>query len=599
MRVLSLFRSVLPVPARLLAGLTLLLGMLASSLPAWALNASDLLPPEKAFPAQVTRAGNTLTITFDVADGYYLYRDRLHFSSEPAGLVGNPQLPPGKVKQDRFFGAQTIYHGKTVVTLPLKPGAPSSFTLNANLQGCATAGICYPPYTHKLKVGQRSTLPGWLSDAASGSPSPTARPTLATQGWLSTLGTFLLAGLGMAFTACMYPLLPIVSSLIAGEGHVLTRRRGLALSFTYVQGLALTYTSIGIIAGLTGSLLTVWLQQPAVVLSASALMVVFALSMFDLFSIQLPAALQSRLAETSNRLSGGKAATVFLMGAFSALIIGPCVAPPLALALGYIGSTGDALLGGAALYSMALGLGLPLIVIGTFGGHILPRAGSWMNVVKSLFGVVMLASAIWLATPFLPAIAVMLLWATLLIGTAVFLKTFENLPANAHVAQRLGKALGLMLFLIGAAQVVGVLAGEDNPRYPLRWLASKQAQAATLSQPDFLPTTTPASFDSILAQARAQGKPVLLDFYADWCISCKELEADTFPHPQVKPLMQKFVRVRADVTAGTANQQDLLKRFGLFGPPGVILFDGRGKEAGRIIGFTQADEFAHQLQRAL
>ncbi|VEB42854.1 Thiol:disulfide interchange protein DsbD precursor [Chromobacterium violaceum] len=305
--------------------------------------------------------------------------------------------------------------------------------------------------------GAGNKLSAWTEVDPSGKASA-GNSELAARGWLATLGTFLLAGLGMAFTACMYPLLPIVSSLIAGQGATLSRGRGFLLSLLYVQGLALTYTAVGVVAGLTGSLLTVWLQQPAVVLSASALMVVFALSMFDLFSIQLPSALQSRLADTSNRLTGGKAATVFLMGALSALIIGPCVAPPLALALGYIGSTGDAVLGGAALYAMAMGLGLPLIAIGTFGGHVLPRAGHWMKAVKSAFGVVMLGLAIWLATPFLPPPLVMLLWAALLIGSAVFLGAFDSLSSATKASARLGKALGLLLFLLGGAQLVGLLS---------------------------------------------------------------------------------------------------------------------------------------------
>ncbi|POZ60400.1 protein-disulfide reductase DsbD [Chromobacterium alticapitis] len=575
-----------------------LVACLAVALPAHAVNQDDLLPAEKAFAAQVSRSGDKLQLTLDVAPGYYLYRDRIAISTTPADLAGKPVLPAAQEKADPYFGKQFIYHGKQSIVIPLAAGAPADFQLNVRLQGCAEAGVCYPPYTHKLKVSAaggktESKLDNWLGGAATAGKSPAGNSELAAKGWLTTLGTFLLAGLGMAFTACMYPLLPIVSSLIAGQGATLTRGRGFLLSLLYVQGLALTYTAVGVVAGLTGSLLTVWLQQPAVVLTASALMVVFALSMFDLFTIQLPNALQSRLAESSNQLSGGKALTVFLMGAMSALIVGPCVAPPLALALGYIGSTGDALLGGAALYAMALGLGLPLILIGTFGGHVLPRAGNWMKVVKSGFGVVMLGLAIWMATPFLPASLVMLLWAALLIGAAVFLGAFDTLSTASKPGARLGKALGLLLFLLGGAQLVGLLSGADNPRYPLKLIAASSAEGAA-SHP-FQPISSIAELDAKLAEAKSAGKPLLLDFYADWCVACKEMESEVFPQPLVAAKMGQFVLLRADVTANSDAHQALLKRFGLFGPPGIILFGADGKEAQRVVGFTPAAAFASQL----
>lgn len=578
--------------------LTLLLALLCASTLALAVAQEDLLPPEKAFPARLEQNGNDLRVIFEIADGYYLYRDRTHIVSDPAGQIGEPVFPTADVKNDPFFGKQNVYHKQIAITVPLTTASADGLKLKVTAQGCADVGVCYPPLTQTLTVGGQaaSTLPSWLtSTAVAGTVSGQSDAIrLAGQSWLTTLGTFFLAGLGMAFTACMYPLLPIVSSLIAGQGNTLTRRRGFQLSLTYVQGLALTYTAVGVVAGLTGSLLTVWLQQPAVVLTASALLVVFALSMFDVFSIQLPSSWQTRLSETSNRLSGGKVATVFGMGTLSALIIGPCVAPPLALALGYIGTTGDAVLGGAALYAMALGLGLPLILIGTYGGHILPRAGAWMRGVKGVFGVVMLGLSIWLATPFLPGPLVMLLWAALGIGSAVFLKTFENLPGNAHPVAKIGKAIGLALFLIGAAQLIGVLGGETNPRYPLKWLSGSNAQARSIT-PVFQRVGNLVELDAKLASAG--GKPLLLDFYADWCVSCKEMDESTFGNARVADKLNQFVLIRADVTANSAEQQALLKRFGLFGPPGIILFNGQGREADRIIGFMEAEPFLARLQK--
>jgi len=577
----------------------LLLCLSVCWLPAHAVDQQDLLPPEQAFAVSVERQPDHLLLQLKVADNYYVYRDRIVITTEPAGLLGSPQFPAGKEKHDPFFGKQVIYLGSNLIKLPLAAGAPAQFKLDVKLQGCSTAGVCYPPYTHHLNInayGSAQNNSNWLAGADTPGKPQGSSNNLAAKGWLATLGSFLLAGLGMAFTACMYPLLPIVSSLIAGEGQHITRQRGFWLSLTYVQGLALTYTVIGVIAGLSGALLTVWLQQPAVILTASVLMVVFALSMFDLYSIQLPSALQTRLADASNRLSGGKLATVFTMGVLSALIVGPCVAPPLALALGYIGSTGDAVLGGAALYAMALGLGLPLLVIGTFGGHVLPRAGGWMKAVKGTFGVLMLGLAIWMATPFLAGGLVMLLWAMLCVGCAVFLKAFETLPGNAHVSHKLGKGLGLLLFLVGAAQLLGALAGESDPRYPLKWLAGRSAQAAEQPALQFAAIGSLAELDNKLAEARAAGKPLLLDFYADWCVSCKEMESETFPDPAVSKKMQGYVLLRADVTANLPAHQALLKRFGLYGPPGIILFDPAGQEKDRVIGFTPAADFARQLQ---
>lgn len=581
-----------PVPRSLLLTLfaLLLCGLTLFSSVARAVSESDLLPPEQAFAAKVERQGGQLAVTLDVADGYYLYRDRTHFSTDPADLAAAPVYPDGKVKDDPFFGKQTVFVGANRILLPLRPDAPQRFTLQIRLQGCAEVGVCYPPYTHTIKVGEpASGLSDWLAPRPAGG----GQATLDKDNWPATLAAFFVAGIGMAFTACLYPLLPILSSLIAGQGATLTRGRGFALSMAYVQGLAASYTAVGVVAGLTGSLLTVWLQQPAVVLTASLLMVVFALGMFDILSIQLPSALQTRLADTSNRLPGGQALTVFLMGVLSALIIGPCVAPPLALALGYIGSTGDAVLGGAALYAMALGLGLPLIVVGTFGGHVLPRAGNWMKGVKAAFGVLMLGLAIWLASPFLPAALVLALWAALFIGSAVFLRAFEPLPGNAVTLKKLSKALGLALFLLGIAQLVGALSGARDPLRPLQGLVAG-SQAAEAG-PAFVTVKSGAELDAQL-QAAA-GRPVLVDFYADWCVACKELESRTFPAPQVAAQLAGFALLRVDVTANTPDQQAMLKRYGLFGPPALILLDRKGQEADRVIGFIDPAPLSERLQR--
>jgi thiol:disulfide interchange protein DsbD len=586
--------------SRLLALFLRLVSYILLCLPLYshAISPDDLLPPEKAFSATLTQQGSSLLVHFEVAPGYYLYRDRMHFN-EITGVAISPQMPAGKVKHDKFFGEQVIYPHSLDVTLPSKSPIPPGYALKVSYQGCADAGVCYPPQTTLLKLGQESRLPGWftLSSGPTDGGSGT-QPALANSGWLGTLGTFWLAGVGMAFTACMYPLLPILSSLIAGQGASLTRRKGGVLALAYVQGLALTYTIVGIIAGLTGSLLTVWLQQPGVVLSASALMALMALSMFVLFSIQLPASWQTRLADKANRLPGGHLLSVFGMGALSALIIGPCVAPPLALALGYIGSTGDAVKGGAALYAMALGLGTPLLLIGLFGGHILPRAGGWMKNVKSGFGVIMLGLALWLASPFLPGIVVMLLWAALTVGCAVFLRAFDALPSNTHPMQRLGKALGLLLFIVGAAELVGALTGQTDPKLPLKAIVGTARIEMASSKPAFRSVSDPGGLDRILQTTARTYRPVLLDFYADWCVSCKEMESETLNNPKVAAVLQRFTLVRADVTENLPGQQALLKRFGLFGPPGLIML-ANGRELDRVIGFEDAEHFLGHLTSSL
>ncbi|WP_432263354.1 protein-disulfide reductase DsbD [Cupriavidus sp. TMH.W2] len=604
---------------------------------------NQMLSPEQAFSASVRQDGKTVIISFKIADGYYLYRDRMAFKSDPPQQIGKPEFTQGEEKSDQFYGRQTVFkHGASVI-LEVKDGAPRHFSMKATYQGCAEVGVCYPPQTKIIEVngsapirqaGQpgatakntpRSTaldIPnestaiatqGVAKDSApriepaAGRPvndvaSPKQKGTNSGEATLSrtavggTIGTFFLAGIALAFTACMYPLLPILSSLIAGQGATLTRRRGFLLAMSYVQGLALTYTAVGVFAGLTGGLITAWLQQPAVILSAAAMMVVFALAMFDLFAIQLPNALQSKLSQTSNGLHGGRYASVFAMGALSALIVGPCVAPPLALALGYIGSTGDALLGGAALYAMALGLGLPLLLIGTFGGQFLPRAGGWMKTVKATVGVGMLALAIFTASPFVPEWAVMVAWAMLAIGVSVFLKAFDSLGPTASAWHRLGKALGILIAISGSAQLVGALAGSNNPLEPLTGLV-RSVEAQSKDAVRFRQVRNAEELDAALD--RNNGRPVVLDFSADWCTACKEMDAQTFSDEHVATRLRGMTLLRIDVSSNSTTNQDLLKRFGLYGPPALVMYGKNGKEHSRVVGLISPSTLVPKLDSLL
>lgn len=565
-----------------------------------ALSQDDLLPPDQAFKVEASRSGDSVAVRWQIADGYYLYRDRLGFALEPALPLAKPALPAGQEKTDPFFGRTVIYHGQLATKLTLPADAPRKLTLVVTQQGCADVGVCYPPQTVRLALdgsggAKKNFLNGLLAEAGAAS-SPAAAATaaetnpLARLGWGGLLATFFVAGLGLALTACMYPMLPIMSAIVAGGGQAAHGWRGAGLALAYTQGLAASYTVVGVAAGLTGSLLSVWLQRPEVAFVAAGLLVLFALGMFDVINVQLPSAWQSRLADTSNRLGGGRVAAVFGMGALSALIVGPCVAPPLAVALGYIGATGDALKGGVALYAMALGLGAPLIVLGALGGHALPRAGSWMRLVKSVFGVAMLLLAIYLAAPFLPPALVLAAYGVVLLGAGVFAGAFDTLPSAGQPGRRALKAIGLLLALVGTAQLVGGLAGGRNPLQPLAGLAAANAAPAHLP---FTRVDSAEQFDALLAANR--GKPVLLDFYADWCVSCKEMETETFADPRVQAALRDVTLIQADVTANTPAHQALLARFGLYGPPGTLLFDRAGQERERLIGFVGAEPFLQKL----
>lgn len=574
-----------------------------------AANPDDLLPPEQAFKPTLSRTSeNTAVVKFDIADGYYLYRDQFKFSLLPDGSV-KAEIPPGKKKQDDYFGEVETY--RHAVEIPL--AAEAAFRPDARLQvvsqGCADAGVCYPPQTTELALdggvaaSVGAAVKGLFGDApakpaAAAAPAPAVAggdgAALFNQGSLpALLGFFFLAGLGLAFTACMYPLIPIVSGIVVGQGAGAGKGRGFALSFVYVQGMALTYAAAGVAAALSGTLLSAALQQPWVLGAFAAFFVLMALSMFGLYELQLPSALQSRLNDASNKLPGGRWLPVFGMGALSALIVGPCVAPPLAAALGYIGASGDVLRGALALYAMALGIGLPLIVVGVAGGHVLPKAGPWMSLVRNAFGTLMLAVALWIASPVLPDWAYMLGWAVLALGAGTALSAFDSLAPHAKPRQRLAKAVGVLLALVGAAQLIGLLAGARDPLQPLKPLAGGSVQAAE-AKLAFRPVASEAELDAAIAAAG--GKTVMLDFYADWCVSCREMERFTFSDARVQQRLAGVVLLKADVTANTEAHKALLKRFGLFGPPGTIFFGAGGQEIGqRLIGFEDADAFLGRL----
>ena len=587
--------------------------------------AEEFLDPAVAFKFEARMADpQTAEVTFTIAPAYYMYRERFAFkSSNPAVKLGTPAIPPGTVKYDQTF-EKDVETYKGALTIRILVEGDGAFTLTATSQGCADAGLCYPPQDHTaslsagkggaaaaaLPIGAAASQGGMstplsstpVADSAPATPAtqaaqaaPAAAPAqsdlsniagiLGGGSLLAIVPAFILLGLGLAFTPCVLPMVPILSSIIVGEGKNVSRARGFLLSVTYSLGMAIVYTLLGVAAGLAGEGLAAALQNPWVLGTFALLIVAMSLSMFGFYQLQLPSALQTSLSNVSNRQQSGKLAGVFAMGAISALIVGPCVAAPLAGALVYISQTRDVFLGGAALFSMAVGMSIPLLLVGVSAGSLLPRVGAWMESVKRLFGVLMLAMAIWLVSPVIPAVAQMLLWAALLLGYGFYLLR--------HTRHWAAMAFGAAFALMGGMQLVGVASGGRDAFAPLAHLSGTPQHHGLV----FTRIKTVDQLDAALA-ANA-GKTVMLDFYADWCVSCKEMEKFTFVDPKVQARLANTALLQVDVTANDAADKAMLKRFGLFGPPGIILFDAQGKEIAdsRVIGYQNAEKFSASLER--
>ncbi|WP_370663577.1 protein-disulfide reductase DsbD [Massilia agri] len=588
--------------------------------------ADDFLDPAIAFRFEARMADpQTVEVRYQIADGYYMYRERFAFRAAGAKL-GMAEIPPGKVKYDETFQKDVETHkGELIIRIPVEGSGP--FTFTASSQGCADAGLCYPPQEHSARLdagggapaapalpiganaphmstGPLSSQPAMdtapapapaapvqagpapaAAPAAAPAPSEMSRIDAVLQGGrlLTIVPAFILLGLGLAFTPCVLPMVPILSSIIVGEGQV-SRGRGFLLSLTYSLGMAIVYTLLGIAAGLAGEGLAAALQNPWVLGAFALLIVAMAMSMFGFYELQLPSSLQSRLANASGRQSGGKLVGVFAMGAISALIVGPCVAAPLAGALVYISQTRDVLVGGAALFAMAAGMSIPLLLVGLSAGSLLPRAGAWMESVKRLFGVLMLAMALWLVSPVLPPMVQMLGWALLLLGYGFYL-----LRKHKHwVAMAAGAAFALL----GGIQLVGAATGGRDALAPLAHLTGGVHQGLAFKR-----IKTVDDLDRELADTG--GKTVMLDFYADWCVSCKEMEKLTFVDPAVQVRLANTILLQVDVTANDAADKAMLKRFKLFGPPGIILFAPNGEEIpdSRVIGYQNPEKFLASLAR--
>ncbi|MBL0038659.1 MAG: protein-disulfide reductase DsbD [Nitrosomonadales bacterium] len=574
-----------------------------------------ILSPDKAFGLEVSvRDTSTLLANFKITPGYYLYRDKVRFtlsgdSAKVAGVkITNVSMPKGEMKSDPNFGDMAVFHQpfQAVITLERNNNTAQDITLAASYQGCKENDLCYAPIDKQFSI----TLPkASLTTTPQMQASPQAAQAVAMpddsestqlaklfkQGSFWLIVTFFFgAGLLLAFTPCVLPMIPILSGIIVGRSSHPTKMHGFLLSLAYVLGMALTYAAIGVAAGLSGTLLSSALQTPWALGSFAAVFVLLSLSMFGFYELQLPSALQSKLTNTSNRLHGGHLSGVFVMGALSAVIVSPCVAAPMAAALLYIGQTHDAWLGGTALFALAMGMGLPLLLIGASAGALLPKAGAWMEAVKRFFGVLMLALAIWLISTLIPLSIQMLLWATLLVLSAIYMHALDALPNNASGWQKLWKGIGILALLLGSAYLIGALSGARDILRPLAALGNGQAAAASTLQ--FVRVKNVAELDARIAQAN--GKTVMLDFYADWCISCKEMERYTFTDIKVQAKLKNAVLLQVDVTANSNEDKAVLKRFELFGPPAILFFDAQGREQGsrRIIGYQDAGQFLQLLK---
>jgi thiol:disulfide interchange protein DsbD len=582
----------------------------------------ELLEPEQAFrfSARVVDPSN-IEVRYQIADGYYLYRERFAFAAAPAGVkLGAAQIPEGKLKKDEFFGEVQTHRGEIKINVPVIDAGGGNVALTVTSQGCADAGVCYVPQESKIVLAMAggAAVAGTGFSATGGDAvgrllGAESKPQASTKAedsliadlfkgnfWL-LIASFFGFGLLLSFTPCVLPMIPILSGIIVKGGDKVTRMHGFVLSAAYVLGMAITYAIAGVAAGLSGAMLAAALQSPWVLGTFAAVFVLLALSMLGVYELQLPGSWQTRVSATANRLHGGHLAGVFSMGALSAVIVGPCVAAPLAGALLYISQSRDVVLGGTALFAMALGMGVPLMIVGASAGALMPKAGPWMDTVKRFFGVLLLAVAIYLISPLIPLQVQMFLWAALLIVSAVFLRVIDPLPQHAHGFQRFSKGIGVIALLAGAAFLVGAFSGAKDILRPLSGLvAGESAPGATTAAHDlFKRVASRAELDSAIKAAA--GKPVLLDFYADWCVSCKEMERFTFTDERVKKQFAGMVMLQADVTANSAEHQALLKQFRLFGPPGIIFFDRAGREIQglRVIGFQSADKFTGVLDEVL
>jgi len=574
-------------------------------------NSQSEFPPvdEVFFPELFAVDGNTVELGIRIVPGFYIYRDKLSVSvlNENA-QAGRWDLPKGKIKNDEYFGEMEVYLDSFLAELAIARATPEAMELELEFgyQGCAEGGLCYMPQTRVLTVSlPEATTVGALPTATDAPVSEQARlANIITDSsiWVAA-GLFFLAGLGLAFTPCVLPMVPILSGIIAGEGDDVTSMRGFTLALSYVLGMAIVYTGAGVAAAAAGMQLQATFNQPWILILFSGLFVALALGMFGVYELQVPSRIQTKLSGISGNQKSGTMVGAFIMGALSALIVTACVAPALIAALTVMAQTGDMLRSGTALFAMSLGMGAPLLLVGAAQGKFLPKAGPWMVAVRNSFGFMMLGLAIWMLSRILPGNVTMLLWAVLIFMAGVFMGGLTTLTTDSSGVQKLGKGFGFLALIYGIVLLLGALTGGSNPLKPLASvnLGGGTVVAEAEHELPFQRIKTIADLDRELATASSQGKTAFLDFYADWCVSCKEMEAYTFTDSEVQAELSNTVWLQADVTANDEADQALLNRFGVFGPPTIIFFgtDGQQRQGYEVVGYMKAKDFAEHLRQAL
>ncbi len=571
-------------------------------------------PPlvEDAFQFDATiENATTLMAQWQVMEGNYLYRDKIRFE-----ILDNDQvklaevtLPAGENKNDEIFGLVEVYHHDVMMPLTLqRPASAQKLTVKAFFQGCSeTFGICYPPSAQQVSLNLPVASETVANTSTTTEPTPTAQTPVAEQdriaqklaedNLLQIFFGFLGLGLLLAFTPCVFPMIPILSSIIVGEGENITTRRAFTLSLVYVLAMSVTYTAAGILTGLLGENLQSMFQNPWVIVSFSGLFVVLSLSMFGLYELQLPHAVQHRLHRISHKQQSGSLIGVAIMGLLSGLIVGPCLAPPLAGALIFLGQHADPFLGGMALFALSIGMGIPLLIIGTSAGKLLPRAGDWMNVIKAIFGVLLIGLAIWMLERILPGWITLFLWGSLLVISAIYMGALNSLAIDANGTEKLFKGAGLILMLYGALLIVGSASGSHNVWQPLQAVNLTKGQLP--SQVTGLKFTQIDNLQQLETQLATTNQPVMLDFYADWCTDCKTMEQTTFRDPDVVAAMDNYILLQLDMTDNTQAHQDLLKALQVFGPPTMLFYDNTGEELRqqRLVGHIKPQQMLTHLSQ--
>ena len=575
----------------------------------------EILHPDEAFVfSAMENDAQTVKASWQVVDGHYLYSDKFTFVVKEGAVSidkARVQIPKGKIKDDPLFGEVEINTGEVEILVPLnrQSNEQTDISLEFGYQGCKDNSICYPPIKKLVSFSlpafsgtaqSASSQGNLIEEGASLSAQDAITQRLKEGGLLFNVIAFFGFGLLLSLTPCVFPMIPILSGIIVGQGKSITAIRGFLLSLAYVSAMAVTYAVLGVIAGSFHFNLQAASQNIWVISAFSAIFVLLALSMFGFYELQLPAAIQSRLSSASNKQKSGTLSGAAVMGVLSAVIVGPCVAPPLAGALLYISQTGNALLGGMALFAMGLGLGVPLLILGGSAGSLLPRAGAWMESIKGVFGVVMLAVAIWFMERVIPGQLALMLWAILLIVSAIYMGALDRLEANASW-KRLWKGLGVVMLIYGAVLVVGAASGSKDVFKPLQGIQQLVGVQETANELHFKRIKNLNELKQELSAAGAAGKYVMLDFYADWCVTCIEMEEYTFTDPRVQAALEDVVLLQADVTATNEDDQDLMTEFNLFGPPAILFFDADSNEnqSHRLVGFVAADDFLLHLEKAL